>query len=183
MSLSRNSSLVVKLVLVSVAMFAFGVFAMPPLYNTFCEITGIGEKGVRIEKAAVPTAPSSTRTVKVRFDATTNSALDWSFEPEANEMQVQLGKASTALYTATNLDDHTITGRAVFNVSPPEASRYFVKTQCFCFNNQILQSKETREMPVVFFIEPDLPEDIDEVTLAYTFFKISDDPGAAPAAP
>lgn len=173
MSASPHLRLVGKLSAVALAMFAFGVFAMPPLYQKFCEITGIGQDGVRIA-AAAPTAPVSGRTVRVRFDATTNSALNWDFQPVDGYLQVSLGQATTAQYTAANLDPTPSAGRAVYNVSPPEASRYFVKTHCFCFERQELAAGERREMPVYFYIADDLPEDIEELTLAYTFFKMDE---------
>jgi len=182
MSGKHHGALVAKLLAVAVAMFAFGVFAMPPLYDTFCEITGIGQAGVRIEDVA-PGAVRDHRTVKVRFDATTNSSLDWAFRPVQPSMAVTLGEASEARYWAANEADDTIIGQAVFNVTPPEAARYFVKTECFCFTEQALAAGEGREMPVWFYVDEDLPEDIQEITLAYTFFKLKDVPGLAHAAP
>ena len=117
--------------------------------------------------------------MKVRFDATTNSALNWDFKPVAGSMDVVLGEASEARYWAANLDDQAIIGQAVFNVTPPEAARYFAKTECFCFTEQELAAGEGREMPVYFYIEEDLPDDIRELTLAYTFFKLKDAPEVA----
>jgi cytochrome c oxidase assembly protein subunit 11 len=178
MSDVRHGTLVLKLLAVAVAMFAFGIFAMPPLYEKFCEITGIGQAGVRIEDVA-PGARAAHRTVKVRFDATTNSALKWDFKPVQSGMDVVLGEASEARYWAANQAKHDIIGQAVFNVTPPEAARYFVKTECFCFTEQNLAAGEGREMPVYFFIEEDLPENIHEITLAYTFFKLKDAPEMA----
>lgn len=178
MSDARHGALVLKLLALAVAMFAFGVFAMPPLYQKFCELTGIGQAGVSIEEVA-PGATGAHRTVKVRFDATTNSALKWDFEPVQQSMEVVLGEASEARYWAANRAEHEIIGQAVFNVTPPEAARYFAKTECFCFTEQALASGEGREMPVYFYIEEDLPEDIQELTLAYTFFKLKDAPEMA----
>lgn len=169
---SSNSGLAIKLVVVAVAMFAFGVFAMPPLYQTFCEITGIGEYGIKTAEAApLPSADASPRTVKVRFDATTNSALNWDFRPVEKSMQVTLGEPTQALYFAGNREAGAIAGRATFNVSPPTAARYFVKTECFCFTRQELAGHEEKEMPVYFFLQEDLPEEITELTLSYTFFR------------
>jgi cytochrome c oxidase assembly protein subunit 11 len=167
---ASNSKLVTRLVGVAVGMFAFGVFAMPPLYDKFCEITGIGQAGIQVVDAA-PMTGTSRRTVKIRFDATTNSALNWDFRPMEKSLQVTLGEPAVASYFAGNLDSQTVAGRAVFNVSPPTAARYFVKTECFCFTRQELAGKEQREMPVYFFVQEDLPEDIEELTLSYTFFK------------
>jgi cytochrome c oxidase assembly protein subunit 11 len=89
---------------------------------------------------------------------------------------------SETLYLAMNPADEAIVGRAIFNVTPPEASLYFVKTECFCFTEQVLQANESREMPVYYFIQPDLPDHIKEITLSYTFFRDENSDAAALAA-
>lgn len=171
---NANIRLMVKLLGLAGGMFVFGVFAMPPLYDKFCEITGVGQAGVKIA-AVAPASAATDRSIKVRLDATTNSLLNWTFEPVERDVQVTVGEASTAWYLAVNLEDRAVAGRAVFNVSPPEAARYFVKTECFCFTRQELQAGEEREMPVYFYIKEDLPPDVEELTLAYTFFKLDED--------
>jgi cytochrome c oxidase assembly protein subunit 11 len=179
-----NRKLARKLVLAAAGMFAFGVFAMPPLYDRFCEWTGIGQAGVRVAVAAqAPPTDGSGRTVKLLFDATTNSALPWHFEPVQKHMLVTLGEPAMASYTVTNREREPVAGRAVYNVSPPDAARYFVKTECFCFSRQELAAGEQREMPVRFYLDPDLPEDIGEITLSYTFFLNQEQPGSAGLAP
>ncbi|NIM68923.1 MAG: cytochrome c oxidase assembly protein [Xanthomonadales bacterium] len=178
---ARHGALVARLLLVAAAMFAFGVFAMPPLYEKFCEITGIGQAGVgaAASKATAPAVPHAPRRVEVRFDATANSALPWRFKPLQRHMEVVLGAAGESAYLVENLSDEAIAGRAVYNVTPPEAAPYFVKTECFCFARQELAGGERREMPVRFYIAAGLPEDIRELTLSYTFFRNDDDPGLA----
>ena len=173
-----NKQLLGKLLLVAAGMFAFGIFGMPPLYERFCEITGIGQAGVRVQETA-PMMTGGDRTVRIRFDATTNSALPWQFRPTANFLDVQVGMLSEASYSVRNMEQSAITGRAVYNVSPPEAGLYFVKTECFCFTAQGLAPGEYKEMPVRFYIDPDLPRDIEELTLAYTFFLDQASPGVA----
>ena len=174
-----NRKLAGKLLVVAVAMFAFGVFAMPPLYDKFCEITGIGQKGVKIAVSAPEPVQSDAgaikREVKVYFDATANSALPWEFKPVERSMNVVLGAASQSAYTVKSLAAKDTAGQAVYNVTPPEAAPYFVKTECFCFSRQELQAMEEKEMPVRFYIKSDLPEDISELTLSYTFF-LNEDP-------
>jgi cytochrome c oxidase assembly protein subunit 11 len=163
-----HRKLVKRLVLVSVAMFGFG-FAMWPLYNVFCDLTGLGGRGVKIaEETGV--LEKSDRQVRIRFDATTNSNLPWEFEAIDKSMTVNLGEMSEARYLAVNPTGQAMAGHAIFNVTPPEASLYFVKTECFCFTQQVLQANESREMPVYYFIQPDLPHKIKEITLSYTFF-------------
>ncbi len=177
-----NARLVLKLLGVAVAMFGFGVFVMPPLYVTFCELTGLNQAGIEVAEQAPDTPADVNRTVKVRFDATTNSALNWDFGPMELSMEVPVGAPAEALYFAENLEANPVAGMATFNVSPPSAARYFVKVECFCFSRQVLAGGERREMPVYFFVQPDLPEDIEELTLSYTFFK-NDDPDVAQLTP
>ena len=180
MSKGSNKSLVVKLVLVSVSTFVFGVFAMPPLYDKFCQITGIGQQGVRVETAAE--LPEATdRQVTLLLDSTANSSLPWEFEPLERRITVQVGEASQTAYRVRNLLDEANAGRAVYNVTPPVAARYFVKTECFCFSRQSLMANEEKEMPVRFYIDPELPAEIEEITLSYTFFP-NPDKGAAGSA-
>jgi len=168
---NRNShrKLVRKLVLLAVGMFGFG-FALWPLYNVFCDLTGLGGRGVQVvENAGV--LEKSNRQVKVRFDSNVNSGLPWVFEAKEKVAMVSLGEMSEALYLAMNPTDQAMVGQAIYNVTPPEASLYFVKTECFCFTQQVLQANESREMPVYYFIQADLPEYIKEITLSYTFFR------------
>jgi cytochrome c oxidase assembly protein subunit 11 len=164
-----HGKLVRKLVLLAVGMFGFG-FAMWPLYNVFCDLTGLGGRGVKVIEHAV-VLEKSDRQVKIRFDATVNSGLPWVFQAKEKSTVVSLGEMSEALYLAMNPNDQAMTGQAIYNVTPPEASLYFVKTECFCFTEQVLQANESREMPVYYFIQPDLPEHIKEITLSYTFYR------------
>lgn len=164
-----HRKLVRKLVLLAVGMFGFG-FAMWPLYGVFCDLTGLGGRGVKVVESAGE-LQKSDRQVKVRFDATVNSGLPWIFQAKEKTKMVSLGEMSEAFYLAMNPDDQAMTGQAIYNVTPPEASLYFVKTECFCFTEQVLQANESREMPVYYFIQPDLPEHIKEITLSYTFFR------------
>lgn len=164
-----HARLVRRLVLVAVGMFGFG-FAMWPLYGVFCDLTGFGGRGVKVAGSDTVQGVSD-REVRIRFDATVNSALPWRFEPRDKGATVRLGEMSETLYLAMNETDQPIVGRAIYNVTPPEASLYFVKTECFCFTEQLLQANESRDMPVYYFIQPDLPEHIKELTLSYTFFR------------
>lgn len=161
--------LVRKLVLLAVGMFGFG-FAMWPLYNVFCDLTGLGGRGVQVADSAGE-LEKSDRQVRILFDATVNSSLPWVFQAKQKSAMVSLGEMSEALYLAMNPESEAVAGRAIYNVTPPEASLYFVKTECFCFTEQVLQARESREMPVYYFIQPDLPENIREITLSYTFFR------------
>ena len=164
-----HSKLVRKLVLLAVGMFGFG-FAMWPLYGVFCDLTGFGGRGVQVvENAGL--LEKSDRNVKIRFDATVNSGLPWVFQAKEKSATVSLGEMNEAIYLAMNPTENAMAGQAIYNVTPPEASLYFVKTECFCFTRQVLQANESREMPVYYFIQPDLPEHIKEITLSYTFYR------------
>jgi cytochrome c oxidase assembly protein subunit 11 len=165
-----HARLVRRLVLVAVGMFGFG-FAMWPLYNVFCDLTGLGGRGVKVAEGPVQ-VQASDRQVKIRFDATVNSSLPWLFEAQEKSAVIPLGEMSETLYLAMNPTDEDITGHV-----------YFVKTECFCFTEQVLLANQTREMPVYYFIQPDLPEHIKELTLSYTFFRADSSPGLAKAAP
>jgi cytochrome c oxidase assembly protein subunit 11 len=177
MTSPSHGKLVRKLVLLAVGMFGFG-FAMWPLYTVFCDLTGLGGRGVKVVESAGD-LQKSDREVRVRFDATVNSGLPGVFQAKEKSTMVALGEMTEAFYMAMNPADQAIAGRAIYNVTPPEASLYFVKTECFCFTEQVLQANETREMPVYYFIQADLPEHIKEIALSYTFFRIENSSAVA----
>ena len=171
----RTRTLTRRLALVAVGMFGFG-FAMVPLYEVFCEVTGLGGRAIQVAENNSQ-AVASDRFVSIRFDATVNSSLPWVFQAKNKVDEYQLGVPSQALYLAMNPDKDAITGQATYNVTPPEASLYFVKTECFCFTEQTLEASESREMPVYFYIKPELPEHIKDITLSYTFYRLGYEPG------
>ena len=158
-----------------VACFMVGMgFAAVPLYRMFCQQTGWGGTA-RIDKGAI--APGSVgRIVTVRFDANTNAKLPWTFEPEQKTERVAIGARQIAFFDATNLSNKAVTGSAAFNISPDQSAQYFVKVQCFCFNEERLRAGEHVQMPVTFFVDPAMAKDVDasdvhEITLHYTFFQ------------
>ena len=170
----KNRKTTRRLVLLAVAMFGFG-FALWPLYNVLCEVTGLGGRAIQISENN-DQAVASERVVNIRFDATVNSSLPWVFQAKEKVEQYKLGVPSKALYLAMNPDSSAITGQATYNVTPPEAALYFVKTECFCFTEQTLQANESREMPVYFYVKADLPEHIKDITLSYTFYRLGYEP-------
>jgi cytochrome c oxidase assembly protein subunit 11 len=154
-------------------------FASVPLYRLFCEATGFDGTTGRALKApgAVPGQ------IGVRFDANVDPRLAWRFEPEQERVSIKPGAKTQIFYDATNLTARTITGQAVFNVTPLQAGKYFSKIACFCFTEQTLKPGEKVRMPVVFFVDPKLrtdpdTSDIDEITLSYTFYPV-DKPASA----
>lgn len=154
-------------------------YAAVPLYRLFCQVTGFG--GTTQVAAAAPTAAQQAavagRSIKIRFDSNIASGLEWRFKPKANEVSIPIGEKRLAFYTATNTAAAPITGRAVYNVSPDVAGRYFIKVDCFCFTEQTLKAGETVDMPVSYYIDPAIMDDpvarkIDEITLSYTFYPV-----------
>ena len=150
-------------------------FASVPLYRIFCQVTGFAGTTQRAEASDVPGAVG--RMVSVRFDANTSSALPWTFEPVDTHRRVAIGARNIALYTARNESDRPVTGTATFNVTPASAGQYFVKIQCFCFEQQRLEPGQEVRMPVVFYVDPAILRDpaarrISEITLSYTFYPV-----------
>lgn len=152
------------------AMFAFG-FLLVPIYDVFCRITGIGGK-VETTKAVVSAADitAEDRLITVEFVGNVNEYAPWEFRPAIASMEVHPGRLYDATFIARNLTDRNLVGQAVPSVAPGQANRYFQKTECFCFTEQRFEAGEGRDMPVVFFIDPELPDHLETVTLSYTFF-------------
>jgi cytochrome c oxidase assembly protein subunit 11 len=169
---SRNRRTARSLVLITVAMFGFG-YALVPLYNVFCEVTGFNSRtsAITARTEVAEGVADLARTVTVEFDGTVNSALAWGVTPNQKRMQVHPGKIYEATYTAENLTGDALSGQAVPSVAPSPAARYFQKTECFCFTRQDLAPHEKRVMPVRFTVRSDLPREISTVTLSYTFFR------------
>ena len=165
----RNRRTAVRLALVTVAMFGFG-FALVPIYDVFCEITGLNGKTGRVEAAALDGQADLARTVTVEFVSSVNDGLGWIFEPEVTRMTVHPGQIYEAHFTASNPATSASAGQAVPSVSPGAAARYFNKTECFCFTRQELAGGERKRMPVRFVVDRDLPEQVHTITLSYTFF-------------
>jgi len=164
----------IKLGLVPFVMFAFA-FALVPLYDTFCDITGLN--GRNSNKAYEETDLSSidkSRTVSIDFLAATSSGFPVTFYPTVKKMDVIPGKMYTINYIAENRSDKVIIGQAIPSVAPGIASQHFKKLKCFCFSNQTFEPKVPKEMPVMFFVDSALDKEIVNITLSYNFFKVKD---------
>jgi cytochrome c oxidase assembly protein subunit 11 len=149
-------------------------FASVPLYRVFCQVTGFNGTTQRAEGKAAP-GPVAGKQVSVRFDANVSPTLPWRFAPERNTQIATIGARQMAVFDARNLSARTIAGSAAFNVSPPQAGKYFTKIQCFCFTQQVLKPGEEARMPVIFYVDPKFlkdpdTRDISEITLSYTFY-------------
>jgi len=161
-----------KMLAVAVGMFGFG-YLMVPMYNIICDITGLnGKTGrVSVESVAQSQAIAEERTVTVEFVASINQSGSWIFEPEVKTMVVQPGKLYNTSYYAENLSDNYVVAQATPSVTPFSAAKYFNKTECFCFTRQPFEAKGSKDMPITFIIDEDLPINVDRVTLSYTFFR------------
>ena len=166
------------LVAIALGMLSLG-FASKPLYDAFCRITGYGgTPGI----ATVNESEVLDRKVTVRFDANTSPSLGWEFEPVQRDMTVNVGASGLAFYTVTNPTEETLVGTATFNVTPIKGAPFFIKTECFCFQEQTVLPGETVTMPVLFHVDAQIADearydDVTNFTLSYTFFKV-DEPGA-----
>jgi cytochrome c oxidase assembly protein subunit 11 len=171
----RNRTTVLLLAAVALGMVGLS-FASVPLYRLFCQATGFG--GATQRASAAP-AEIADAVVTVRFDAETASDLGWEFRPLQNEVRVHPGEQRQVFFRAVNHSAETVTGSATYNVTPTKSGIYFDKLQCFCFNAQYLAPGESKDMGVVFFVDPDLLKDPDTndvrtITLSYSMFKAAD---------
>jgi len=170
---AANRTILRKLLVVSVLMFGFG-WALVPLYQKICEITGINvltPRNVNAVSAATNTQIDTTRTVVVEFDANTQGA--WRLRPHTNHVTVHPGELVQVQYDLVNLQPRSMAGQAIPSYAPAQAAQYLQKLECFCFQQQTLAADETRQFPVVFFIDPKLPQDVKTITLSYTFFEVA----------
>jgi cytochrome c oxidase assembly protein subunit 11 len=166
-----NRRIVTRLAVVVLAMFGFG-FALVPLYDVFCKVTGLNGKTGRIAlEQALSEKVDDQRMVTVEFLATVNSGLPWEFRPVVKKVRVHPGAITEVRYYARNLTDASVTGQAIPSLAPGLAARYFNKTECFCFTRQTLDPREAREMPLRFVVDPDLPAEVRTVSLSYTFYQ------------
>lgn len=168
-----------RVAVVCVAFFASMVgmaYAAVPLYELFCQVTGYGGTTQRVTQYSQTVLD---RDIKVRFDANTSGGLPWDFKPVARDVTLKIGETTQVSYTAKNIFSRPTSGRASFNVTPQMAGAYFMKVECFCFTDTELQPGETMDMPVVFYVDPEIvnvPElrNLSAITLSYTFFPLAE---------
>lgn len=159
-----------------VGMFGFG-FALVPLYDVLCQVTGLNGKTRAAVADAGPMPVDEARTVTVEFVASVNAEAPWEFRPDVARLEVHPGRFYTTHFYARNRTGTLLTGQAVPSVSPGLAAVHFHKIECFCFNRQVFAAGEGREMPVTFRVDPDLPAGVNTVTLSYTFFRLPEQGG------
>ncbi len=170
---NSNRPLIAKLLIGTVLMFGFG-FALVPLYDVMCKTLGIN--GKTSDVAAVQPANltvDESRTIRVQFMAHVTNGMPWTFEPKVTHMDVHPGQVIQTAFLANNLSNNDLIGQAVPSVSPGLGAAYFNKIECFCFNQQPLSANADAEMPLIFYIEPDIPASIHTLTLSYTLYNIT----------
>ena len=165
-----------KLIVIACAMFGFG-FALVPFYKKICEATGINN--VLKADTVTNTQIDASRWLTVEFDANVRRGLPWTFTPVEKQVRFHPGELVQVTFEIRNDAPRPVTGQAIPSYGPQLAGRYFKKLECFCFTQQTLQPGEVRRMPVVFVIEKDLPQDINTVTLSYSFFEVEGTAGKA----
>lgn len=167
------AALSLKLGVTVVGMFVFAIWIMPPLYDAFCEVTGLnGKTGGRYE--ATDAGIDTSRTIKVQFVATNNEGMPWEFQPTIRSVTVHPGEQKRIDYLARNPTERDMVGQAIPSLVPFKATNYFHKTECFCFEQQPLAGGEAAELPMFFIVDRDIPKNINTITLSYTLFDVTD---------
>ncbi len=172
MSINRSRRTAFSLFGIAVVMCSLS-FAAVPLYDWFCRVTGYGGE---TRTASGASGEILDQTIRVRFDSNVESGMPWRFKPVVREMEIRIGETGLAFYEATNISDEPIAGTASYNVAPFSAGSFFTKIACFCFDEQVLQPGETVQMPVTFYVDPEIITDreakfVKQITLSYTFHK------------
>ncbi|WP_421853665.1 cytochrome c oxidase assembly protein [Novosphingobium sp.] len=168
----------------ALAMLGLG-YASVPLYRIFCQATGFNGTTLRATAAQAAAVKATGRPITIRFDGNVIKGMPWQFRPEQVTQSGHIGERKMAFFYAKNTSNRTITGRAVYNVTPEQTGAYFHKIQCFCFNDQTLKPGEEVRMPVLYYVDPDMlndpnAKDVPEITLSYTFLEAADSATAAP---
>ena len=173
-----NRVMLAKLSVVVLAMFGFG-YALVPLYEKICEVTGL--RNIDRADTVVNTQVDRTRLVRIEFDTNLHN-MPWRFRPLEPATDIHPGAVTQVMFEVVNTSDHPVTGQAIPSYAPRNAAQYFRKLDCFCFAKQTLAAGETRRMPVVFVIDPEVPKDLATITLSYTFFAVEGLRSERPAA-
>lgn len=168
----KNKKIVSRLILIVFGMFGFG-FALVPLYDVFCDITGLNGKTNETAVIYADAGIDNSRTITVQFISRTAQGIPWKFEPMMSEVNVHPGEMKFVKFYAKNESTHDIIGQAVPSVSPGLAAAYFQKIECFCFTQQPLKSGEEVEMGLQFYVDLELPQEISTLTLSYTMYDVT----------
>jgi cytochrome c oxidase assembly protein subunit 11 len=166
-----NAITLKKLAFVAIGMFGFG-FALIPVYKQICELTGVNVLASQDEQGSIPinSQIDKSRLITIEFDA--NTTGPWRFRPIVGSIKVHPGEMAQMVYEVVNTQPRKTDAQAIPSYAPQQATPFFKKVECFCFKQQTLGPNEARQMPVVFFVDPGLPKNVDTITLSYTFFEI-----------
>ena len=182
-----NRRMMSKLAVVVLAMFGFG-YALVPMYRSICDALGINVLSLsdRLTGSDTTSRKASTqidasRTITVEFDANANGP--WEFKPALRSLQVHPGEMATVMYEFRNVQNRTMAAQAIPSYAPMQASAHFNKVECFCFNEYILKPGESKQWPVVFYVDSKLPKDVTTITLSYTFFEVAGKVATQPVVP
>ncbi|WP_133181672.1 cytochrome c oxidase assembly protein [Shewanella decolorationis] len=172
-NIKSNRKLISLLVLGCLAMFGFG-FALVPLYDVLCEELGINGKTSNTASSYQAITVDKNRVVTVEFISQVQTGMPWKFEPQTKRLEVHPGELIHTAFLAQNVSNRATVGQAIPSISPGQGAAYFNKTECFCFNQQHLAAASRAELPLIFFVDPQLPESIHTLTLSYTLYDITD---------
>ncbi len=167
---AANKKLAIKLAWVVLGAILFA-YALVPLYNVLCSVTGLNGKTDNSAYTLAKAKVDDTRWVTVQFVSSVMPGLSWNFYPKQTSVTVHPGQITRVFFEAKNTMNEKVTGQAIPSVTPGKAASYLKKIECFCFVQQTLEAGEAKEMPLRFFVSPDLPDDVHELTLSYSFFK------------
>jgi cytochrome c oxidase assembly protein subunit 11 len=167
---AANKKLAIKLAWVVLGAILFA-YALVPLYNVLCSVTGLNGKTDNSAYTLAKAKVDDTRWITVQFVSSVMPGLSWNFYPKQTSVTVHPGQITRVFFEAKNTMNEKVTGQAIPSVTPGKAATYLKKIECFCFVQQTLNAGEAKEMPLRFFVSPDLPDDVHELTLSYSFFK------------
>jgi len=170
----RNKRTLKKLSIWAVGMFVFAVFVMPPFYDAICEITGLNGKTSSTASSDTQARVVEDRTVTVEFITQKGGGINGEFTSETRRVKVHPGEITLVHFYASNLTDSDMVTQSIPSVTPGEAARYLHKTQCFCFDEQTLLAGERKDMPMIFYLDPEIPRHINQFTLSYTIFDVTE---------
>ncbi len=174
MAVNTHTKLVAILFSIVLGMFGFG-FALVPIYNSLCKTLGInGKINGQAEAFDATTTTMQQREIEVEFVATNSGGVPWAFYPKVTKLKVHPGEIAKLAFYAENKTDNTMTVQAIPSVTPGIAAKYIKKTECFCFTQQTLNGHEAMNMPLLFHLDADLPQQVKTITLAYALFDVTD---------
>ena len=171
---TNHGKLAGKLVLIAILMFVFAVGVLPPMYDAICDITGLNGKTANEADTAENAVVQDDRIITIQFLANTDPDMPWDFKPNTRSIKVHPGEITLVDFHVHNRDLNRIIGQAIPSISPANATTHFKKTECFCFTQQELLGGASMDMPLIFYVDPDLPKNVSTITLSYTLFNITE---------